>query len=125
MTDYLVDTDVLIDHLRGARLFALPDGSSGAYSIITRAELNAGRRAESQPINALLSQLDEVALTSRIAMRAGEIKRVTSVGLADAIVAATALESGRIVMTRNRKHFERVEGLEIVADPMEETREQE
>jgi hypothetical protein len=45
MTDLLVDTDVLIDHLRGARAFE-PGEARVAYSAITRAELFAGRASE-------------------------------------------------------------------------------
>lgn len=116
MTAYLVDTDVLVDHLRGARAFTIPGGATGAYSVITRAELYAGRRALEQPIESLLSQMVEIELGSSTATRAGHIRRVTGVALPDAIIAATAMEAGRVLMTRNRGHFERVNGLEIAPD---------
>lgn len=113
MTAYLIDTDVLIDHLRGARAFALPDGATGAYSVVTRAELYAGRRAVEPPIESLLSQMVELELDSVTANRAGTIRRASGVALADAIIAATAIESGRVLITRNRQHFERIDGLEM------------
>lgn len=116
MTAYLVDTDVLIDHLRGVRAFALPDESTGACSVITRAELYAGRRAREQPIETLLSQMIEVEVDSVTAGRAGAIRRESGVALADAIIAATAMETGRVLMTRNRRHFERIRGLEMIAE---------
>lgn len=95
MTAYLIDTDVLIDNLRGAQAFALPDGSTGAYSVLTRAELYSGRRAVEQPVEALLSQLEEIGLDPATANRAGLIRRTPGVALADAIIAATAIEAGK------------------------------
>jgi len=44
VADLLVDTDVFIDHLRGARAFD-PAGHRVHYSVITRAELFAGTTA--------------------------------------------------------------------------------
>lgn len=113
VTAYLVDTDILIDHLRGVRAFSLADGASGAYSVITRAELYAGRRSPEQPIESLLSPMIELGLDSVTANRAGAIRRASGVALPDAIIAATAIETRRVLMTRNRRHFERVSGLEV------------
>lgn len=112
----LVDTDVLIDHLRGARPFDLPEGASAAYSVITRAELYAGRRAAEQPIEALLGHMVELGISPAVANRAGAIRRTVGIALADALIGATALDSGRILMTRNREHFERIDGLALAAD---------
>lgn len=44
MTDYLVDTGVFVDHLRGARRF-VPKSHRVHYSVVTRAELFAGNTA--------------------------------------------------------------------------------
>lgn len=111
----LVDTDVLIDHLRGARTFRIPDGSDAAYSIITRAELYAGKRSTEQPIEQLLDAMVEIGISSDMATRAGGIRRDTGIGLADALIAATALTHGRVVLTRNDRHFAAVAELELAS----------
>lgn len=111
MTSFLVDTDVLVDSLRGARRFRLPDSSDGAISVITRAELYAGRNAESQPIEELLGSLRELPLDPTTATEAGRLRRDHGLGLGDAVIAATALATARVVMTRNDRHFRAVAGL--------------
>lgn len=113
MTDFLVDTDVLIDSLRGARPFLLPEGAHAACSVITRAELYAGRRAKEQPIEQLLEAFVEIDIDVDIATEAGVIRREHDLGLADAVIAATALRAGRVVLTRNRRDYLPLPGLEV------------
>jgi predicted nucleic acid-binding protein len=112
----LLDTDVLIDHLRGHRPLAAEDA---AISVITRTELFAGDEGQEPAVKALLDDYEEVAVDSRIAQRAGRIKRQTGLQIADAVIAATALERELALMTRNRRHFERVSGLTLRA-PVEQ-----
>ena len=45
MDDVLVDTDVLVDHLRGHRELSVGSGTMH-YSIITRCELYAGQQTD-------------------------------------------------------------------------------
>jgi toxin FitB len=105
----MVDSDVVIDHLRGIRqLPPLPL----AYSVITRCELFAGRDDPSM-LHRLLAPLQEIALDSAIAERGGCLRRETGVPTPDALIAATALEHGLPLMTRNTRHFGRVPGLEL------------
>jgi predicted nucleic acid-binding protein len=106
----LLDTDVLIDHIRGRRPIEV---GGSAVSVVTRAELFAGREREEPAVEALLGRLSEIEVTANIARRAGRIRRSTGLDVADALIAATALEHGMMVMTRNRRHFERVAGLEL------------
>lgn len=77
--------------------------------------MHSGRRAVEQPVEALLSQLEEIGLDPATANRAGLIRRTPGVALADAIIAATAIEAGRELITRNRKHFDRIDDL-VVAE---------
>jgi toxin FitB len=112
MAEYLVDTDVLIDHLRGhARLSVSPERS--AISTLTRAELYAGQRADERAIDLLLGTFAEIAVDRVIAEEAGRIRRTTGIGLADAAIAATAIASGRTLVTRNRRHFDGIPGLRL------------
>ena len=114
MADLLVDTDVLIDHLRGAAELKRPERRSIACSVITRAELLAGPEGEEAAVRRLLSSLREIAVSPEIADAAGLIRRQTGIATPDALIAATALASGLDLMSRNRKHFERVAGLRLV-----------
>jgi hypothetical protein len=107
----LVDTDVFIDHLRGAA--ELKAGQHRLhYSVITRAELFAGSTA-TNAVATLLGPLREVSVDRAVAERAGRIRWETGVLLPDALIAATALEHGLQLMTRNRRDFARVRGLRL------------
>lgn len=106
----LLDTDVLIDHIRGRHPAQLEGSKS---SVVTRAELFAGNEDEEPAVEALLGRLAELEVTPSIAERAGRIRRTTGLDLADALIAATAIEHGLPVLSRNRRHFGRVPGLEL------------
>ena len=112
MGKILLDTDVLIDHIRGRRHL---DTSDTAISVITRTELFAGNEREETAVDTLLEDCEEVGVDPRIARRAGRIKRNTGLQIADALIAATAVEHQLPLMTRNRRHFERVPGLTLHA----------
>jgi len=110
MNKVLLDTDVLIDHLRGHR--HLSDGDA-AISVISRTELFAGSERQEKSVEALLEDYEEVAVDASIARRAGRIKRRTGLKIADALIAATALEHNLPLLTRNLRHFERVANLDL------------
>lgn len=113
MADVLVDTDVFVNHLRGAR--ALRPGKHRLhYSVITRAELFAGSTA-TDAISTLLGPFREVPMDRAIAERAGRIRRETGIRMPDALIAATAVEHRLGMATRNRDAFEKVRGLRLRA----------
>jgi predicted nucleic acid-binding protein len=112
MSKILLDTDVLIDHIRGRRHL---EAVNAAISVITRAELFAGNERQEVAVDALLEDCEEVQVDPEIARRAGRIKRQTGLQIADALIAATALEHDLPLMTRNRRHFERVPSLTLCA----------
>lgn len=111
MADVLVDTDIFIDHLRGAAKLK-PGKHRLHYSVITRAELYAGTTATAtDTIAQLLAPFREVPIDRPIAERAGRIRRETGIRLPDALIAATALERNLTVATRNIRDFQPVHGL--------------
>ena len=111
MADVLVDTDIFIDHLRGAA--ELKVGRHRLhYSVITRAELFAGATG-TDLASRVLAPFREVPIDRAIAERAGRIRRETGVRMPDALIAATALERNLGLATRNTKDFEPVRGLRI------------
>ena len=111
----LIDTDVLVDHFRGASRLPATDG--GAYSVVTRRELFAGRRADEEHIGAVLAGLREIPVDRAIAERAGRLRRETGVLVADALIAATAIECGLALATRNVRDFGKVPGLQLRSLP--------
>ncbi len=109
VTDLLIDTDIFIDHLRGANEFR-PKQHRVHYSVVTRAELFGGNSA-TDLCSRLLAPFREVDVDRAIAERAGRIAREFGTRLPDALIAATALERGLSVVTRNREHFEPIRGI--------------
>jgi len=111
VADVLVDTDVFIDHLRGAAELR-PGRNRLHYSVITRAELFAGNTATALA-SQLLAPFREVGVDRAVAERAGRVARESGLRLPDALIAATALERGLQLWTRNVSDFEEVRGLRI------------
>lgn len=112
----LLDTDVLIEHLRGndaARTIVTEttNRSEAACSVLTRFELLAGMRSnERHAIRSLLDVLINLEVTEEISTRAGEWARTyrqsqSSISAIDYLIAATAEVEGADLLTRNVRHF--------------------
>lgn len=112
MAELLVDTDVLIDHLRGARAFQ-PGDVHVSYSTVTRAELFAGRASEEGAVRRLLDPFRELTVDRDVAELGGRLRREHGVRLADALIAATALRHELELLTRNVRAFVAVPGLQL------------
>lgn len=109
VADLLVDTDVFIDHLRGA--VELKPGRHRLHcSVITRAELFAGNSA-SDLVTRLLADCRELPVDRAVAERAGRVARECRIRLPDALIAATALEHRLSLVSRNDRDFGKVRGL--------------
>jgi len=120
MSAMLVDTDVLIDFLRGlppAQAFVsnLPD--QAYVSAITIAELHVGVRdgKERAVLTEFLDTLETIALDAELAAEGGILRRdygkSHGVGLNDALIAATALKNRLQLVTLNEKHYPMVKNL--------------
>lgn len=113
VADILVDTDIFIDHLRGAAEIKV-GRQRLHYSVITRAELFAGGTGTDLAAR-VLAPFREIPVDRAIAECAGRIRRESGLRMPDALIAATALERSLGLATRNRKHFEGVRGLRTPA----------
>ena len=117
MSAVLVDTDVVIEVLRGrdrallSRWTALGSGTDAVlYSPVTVAELWHGMRAAEEAIVLrLLDAMIPLPIDAEIGRRAGEYLRrfhkSHGVETADALIAATAVVNGCSLWTRNREHY--------------------
>jgi len=110
----LIDTDVLIDLFRGqpaavGYLQSLTDPP--LVSAVTVAEFYAGvcDGAERVALDGLIASMTVIPVDRAIAVRGGLICRdfgkSHGVGLADALIAATAEASQATLLTLNQKHF--------------------
>ena len=113
VANVIVDTDGFIDHLRGAHELRVGTHRL-AYSVITRAELFAGTTA-TDAVSQLLAPFREFTVDRAVAERAGRIRREANLRLPDALIAATALEHGFNLATRNQGDFKPVAGLRLRA----------
>jgi predicted nucleic acid-binding protein len=122
MSAMLVDTDVLIDYLRGLEqaqnfISSLPE--QVYISAITVAELHLGVRngKERAALTEFLDTMETLALDAELAAEGGLLRRdygkSHSVGLNDALIAATALKHRLQLVTLNGKHYPMVKNLLI------------
>ena len=107
-----VETDVFVDQLRGARRFD-PGRDTVHYSVVTRAELYAGRGSQELAVSVLLAPFREIPVHRSIAERAGRLTRGSALRMPDALIAASALEEGCLLVTRNVKDFAGVRDLRV------------
>lgn len=107
---YLLDSVILIDHLRGIEaatnwLGKLRDGEA-VLSVITRAEvLSGGTEAEEIAAMALCDEFDCLPLTGNDATSAAALRRQHGWKLPDALQAAVALRSDLRLVTRDLRGF--------------------
>lgn len=126
MTAYLLDTGLVLRHLRGQRpTVQLLRGLSklGRLSIasVTRLEVHAGMRPEERyATHKLLARLATIDLDREIADRAGDMIAASqragkALAVPDAIIAATAIGHQLTLVTLNRGDFQHVAGLSLYA----------
>ena len=121
----VADTDVLIDYLAGQnpgaeRVAAGLERRWLRTTAVNRFELLSGARNRRQEatIRVLLNALPTLPLDQQAADMAAQVRRALekageSIGMGDSLIAGIVLVSGGMLLTRNRRHFERVEGLEL------------
>lgn len=114
MSKVLLDTDILIDILRGRAavrtfLFDLTDHAVPCCSVMSVAELYAGMRPEEKRVtDILLDALVVIPVGQEIAEVAGRFKqreRSRRLELVDCVIAATAFVEGATLATGNTKDY--------------------
>jgi predicted nucleic acid-binding protein len=125
----VLDSDVLIDHLRDAGpgrelIDRLAGGSGFRITSVTAFELALGEsyRREPAPVDALLAA-PCMMLTREAALRGGALLRElraagAGIEIRDAMQAGICLEAQVPLVTRNNRHFSRVPALHVI-DPTE------
>lgn len=118
---YTLDTNVIIYYLKGDAqaallndLFAQP--ASLYISAITEAELFSFSNLDEEEAAAIeqaLQLLSIIPVDTKIARMAAELRREQHIPLADALIAATALFTGSILVTRNVDDFRRIARLRL------------
>jgi predicted nucleic acid-binding protein len=120
----LTDTDILIDAARRlpaaiAFLSAQRLGAGISISIISSMELVAGCRdaAELREIQRFLRQVTSLPVSASISQSAYQLMEAYSLShglqIPDALIAATALENGLTLSTKNVRHFQMIPGLTV------------
>lgn len=116
----LVDTDVIVDFLRGhPKAVALVNAHSVRIILsgIVTAELYAGVKGDKEldTLDSFISLFRVVPVSATIARTGGLYRKAFTrshgIGLADAIIAATAEAECADLITLNIKHFPMFEGL--------------
>ena len=126
MTRYLLDTGLVLRHLRGQRrvvtfLRNLSKSERLSIATVTRLEVHAGMKPDERyATQKLLSRLAVYDLDREIADKAGDLvaasmKSGRLLGVPDAIIAATAISNNLTLVTLNPNDFRNVAGLSTLA----------
>jgi tRNA(fMet)-specific endonuclease VapC len=121
----IADSDALIDFLRGrgegARRVATElETRSFGTTAITAFEIRSGARTvrQKKSVDTLLDAMTILPFGPEEARIAAEIRQQVesqgqAIGMADCMIAAVCIATDGVLLTRNRKHFERIKGLEL------------
>jgi len=124
MKEYLIDSDILIDYLRGVKKaynFLLRENFKGKLwiSVINVMEIYSGKDTKSPKkekiINEFLNSFKIILINKEIAIKAGKIRREYQKPFADVIIAASALVYNLLLITRNKKHFVGIKNLKVIS----------
>lgn len=121
---YLWDTNVAIYYLQKqfpVKAEILIDDvvkeSNPAISVISEIELlcwKAATESDLKVLNDFISDCFVFELEQTIKNKTAEIRKINNIKLPDAIIAATAIIHGLILVTRNEKDFVQIKGLNII-----------
>ena len=115
----LLDSNILIYGANGEHpaLDVILDRTDLAAASVTRIEtLGFHRLSENERrwLETTFERMKILALDDAVAARAIALRQERKMGLADAIIAATALAHDRPLVTRNEEDFRHVAGLRVI-----------
>lgn len=95
------------------------EGRRLSVSTLSVTELERGLDRSRDAFDAVVDEMDVVPYDRAMAGRAASVLRILDergepIGAVDAMIAATALETDGVVLTRNVSEFRRVDGLRVV-----------
>jgi predicted nucleic acid-binding protein len=108
MVAALFDTNILIDHLNRVpqALAELKRFEDRAISVVTWMEVMVGVQPQAEAkTRSFLSAFTVVDIDAQVAEQAVKLRRAARIRLPDAIIWASALAKGRLLVTRNTKDF--------------------
>ena len=119
----IIDTDVLIWHLRGNEKARdlIYKSIPFSISVVTYIELIQGMR-DKKEMNSLIKQLakwnvDIIQINQDISTRAmiyvEDYHHSSAMELADALIAATSINNSEILLTGNEKHYKNIPNIQI------------
>jgi len=130
---YLVDTDWVVHHMNGVEEIRSKLKEMQPYglgmSVVSLAELYEGvyysrdPQRSQQQLEAFLTSITVLELDEEICKVFGKQRgslrqRGLIIGDFDLLIAATCLHRGLTLLTNNLRHFQRIEGLEIVSSDL-------
>jgi len=124
-----LDTNFLVEVLRGNEKVKekvnslkeetnLSTTSITAFELYFGAEISQKKTGNTKEVEKLLNGLTVLNLDRESAKKAATIeaeltKKGTKIGLNDSFIAAIALQNNCIIITENKKHFQKIKGLKI------------
>jgi predicted nucleic acid-binding protein len=116
MSNYLLDSDIMIWHLRGKKVVTemlrnLQKAGVPACSALSVLEVQLGvRRGEEEKTNRFLGSLRIFDVDRTVAGKAAQIVRENrargmTIDLPDAVIAATCILYDLVLVTYNKKHY--------------------
>lgn len=99
------------------RLIAARSPAVSAVSVVEVLGYHKLTAAERQHFEAFFDAAEVLPLNAGVIARAVALRQARKMSLGDALIAATALEFGRELLTRNVKDFVPIPGL-VVSDPL-------
>jgi predicted nucleic acid-binding protein len=122
----VIDTGVFIEHLRtkdklATTLYQLPDNAELFISSVSMYELYMGAttKEKEKDVKILTEDLSVLPFTDSVAVKAAQIYhqlRLSNqmIEFRDIFIAATCIVNELPIVTLNKKHFKRIDGLKIM-----------
>jgi predicted nucleic acid-binding protein len=118
---YLLDTNTILDYMgnklpgKAKNLIAKVIDEEINLSVINKIELLGFSKVE-QDLTDFVAFSNIQPMDDAIVDKTIEVRSLYKIKLPDAVIAATALQNGLVLVSRNTKDFKNIQGLEVI-DP--------